>query len=64
MLGHLNAFVQRLGGVPIQDGHGALGDNRSGIDTGIHKMDRATGDPDAVVERLLPRFQSRERRQE
>lgn len=53
-LGHLDPFVEGGGGVAVEDRHGALGEDRAGIDALVHEVDRAAGDFDAIVEGLFP----------
>ena len=47
-----------------EDRHRFLGHDRTTIDTLIDKVNRAACDLDSVVQRLLPRFQTRKRREQ
>ena len=58
MLCGVNALVQAFCGVIIQNRHGLLADDRAGIHTRIHEMNRAASHFDAVIERLFPGFKT------
>jgi hypothetical protein len=60
MLQHLNASVENFRGVSGLDRHGFLDDHRAGVHAVIDEMDGATGFGRTGVERLFPRFQTRE----
>ena len=49
---HLDALMQAFFGVTSFDGHRGLGDNRAGINPGIHEMNRQPSDFNAVGERI------------
>ena len=49
---HLDTLMQAFFGVTSLDRHRSLGDNRAGIDPGIHEMDRQPGNFNAVGERI------------
>src|SRR5207247_8332088 len=55
---------ETLGRVVIQDRHGLLQDDRSGVDTLVGEMDGAAADLHACLDRLALRFPAGERRQE
>ena len=58
MLCLVNALVQRLRRIVIMHGNGLLADDRASVHTGVHKMHGASRDFDAVIQRLLPCFES------
>src|SRR5436190_1006019 len=60
----LNSLVQRSWCIVIQHRDSLLGDDRSCIDTLINEMHRATGDFYAILKRLFPGLEPRERRQQ
>lgn len=60
MLGGVNALMQCLWRVVVQNGNSFLADDRPGIHARIHEMDRAAGHFNAMVERLFPRFEAGE----
>jgi len=60
MLRRVNPLMQTFRRVVVQDRHGLLADDWSGINSGIHKMHRAACHLHAVIQRLLPRFESGE----
>jgi len=60
VLGGMDAVMEGFGCVVIQNGDGLLADDGAGIHAGIHEMDGAAGDLDAMVEGLLPSFEAGE----
>ena len=64
MLRGVNALVQGFRRIIVQDGNGLLRDNWPRIYSGIDEMHRATGDLHAMIQRLLPGFQSGKRREQ
>jgi len=54
----VNPRVQTFRRVVIQNRHGLLADDRPGINARVHEMHRAARNLHAVIQRLLPRFES------
>ena len=62
VLGGMNALVQAFGRVVIENGDALLPDDGTSVHAGIHEMNGAAGDFDAVVEGLFPGFEAGKRR--
>jgi hypothetical protein len=64
VLSELNAPVEALWGILIQNGDGLLTDDRSIVNSSINEVHRATGDFYPVIQRLLPSLQAGKRGKE
>ena len=57
---HLNAFVQGLFGIVVQNGHCRLGEDGAGVNARIHKVDGQAGDLHAVGQGVTHAVRTRE----
>src|SRR4051812_40799753 len=62
--GDLNAGVQGVWGVVVENGHDGLGDDGAAVDALIDEMDGAAGDFNAVIKGLSPGLEAGKRREE